>query len=109
MNVKFSSKFPKLTIINNRDKFLQEYVTGKTVLHGGCVDSELFGERIATKLLLHDILGATAKRLVGVDVDEEGINEMVKKTIAFKTRFLIFIAFHGIAANCFCFSCFEQT
>ncbi|HRP55410.1 methyltransferase domain-containing protein [Agriterribacter sp.] len=79
MKVKFSSKFPKLTVITNRDRFLQEYVEGKTVLHGGCVDSELFGERIATKLLLHDILATTAKRLVGVDVDEEGINEMKRK------------------------------
>jgi SAM-dependent methyltransferase len=79
MNVKFSSKFPRLQIINDRDRFLREYVTGKTVLHGGCVDSELLEERIATKRLLHDVLGTTAKRLVGVDVDCKGISEMLQR------------------------------
>jgi hypothetical protein len=79
MNVKFSSKFPRLQIVNDRDRFLQEYVKGKTVLHGGCVDSELLEERIATKRLLHDLLGTTAKEIVGVDVDCEGISEMLQK------------------------------
>ena len=79
MNVKFSSKFPKLTVINNRDSFLQEYVTGKRCCMAGVLTANLLGERIATKLLLHDILATTAKRLVGVDVDEEGINEMKRK------------------------------
>lgn len=79
MNVKFSSKFPRLQIINDRDRFLGVYVTGKTVLHGGCVDSELLEERIATKRLLHDVLGATAKTLVGVDVDSKGVAEMLQR------------------------------
>lgn len=79
MNVKFSNKFPRLQIINDRDRFLREYVAGKTVLHGGCVDSELLEERIATRRLLHNILGTTAKKLVGVDVDGKGIAEMLQR------------------------------
>jgi len=78
MNLKFSNRFPKLRIIGNRDKFLQQYVAGKKVLHGGCVDSELLGERLKEKILLHDLLGVTASRLVGVDVDSEGIEQMLK-------------------------------
>lgn len=77
MSVKFSYKFPRLKVIKDREKFLQEYVAGKTVLHGGCVDSGVLEERKETRLLLHDILGQSAKKLVGVDVDQPGIEKMV--------------------------------
>jgi SAM-dependent methyltransferase len=78
MSLKFSHKFPKLKVITNRERFLRDYAKGKVVLHGGCVDSGLFEERKTSKLLLHDLLGESAKKLVGVDVDKNGIEEMVR-------------------------------
>jgi hypothetical protein len=76
--VKFSYKFPKLKVINNREQFLKEYVAGKSVLHGGCVDSDLLEERKESQLFLHDILGQSAGKLVGVDVDRQGIEKMLQ-------------------------------
>ncbi|HXB05998.1 MAG TPA: hypothetical protein VNW04_02750, partial [Puia sp.] len=76
--LKFSYKFPKLKVIKNREMWLKEYVTGKTVLHGGCVDSDLLEERKESRLFLHDILGQSAALLVGVDVDREGIEKMTR-------------------------------
>lgn len=77
MSLKFSHRFPKLNVITDRERFLQEYAKGKVVLHGGCVDSGLFEERKTSKILLHDLLGESAKKLVGVDVDKKGIEEMI--------------------------------
>jgi len=76
--VKFSYKFPKLKVINNREQFLKEYVAGKSVLHAGCVDSDLLEERKESQLFLHDILGQSAGKLVGVDVDRQGIEKMLQ-------------------------------
>lgn len=78
MSLSFSHRFPKLQVIKDREQFLQEYVKGKVVLHGGCVDSDLLEERKTSKLLLHDILGQSAKKLVGVDVDKAGIEKMTQ-------------------------------
>ncbi len=78
MNLKFSHKFPKLKVITDREKFLQDYAKGKVILHGGCVDSDHFNERKSEKKLLHDILGESAMKLVGVDVDKAGIEEMIR-------------------------------
>ena len=77
--LKFSYKFPKLKVINDREQFLKEYVTGKTVLHGGCVDADLLEERKESQLFLHDILGQSAASLVGVDVDKAGIEKMTQQ------------------------------
>jgi len=79
MSLKFSHKFPRLKVIKDREKFLKEYVTGKNVLHGGCVDSGVLEERKESKLFLHDILGQSAKKLVGVDVDKAGIEKMISQ------------------------------
>jgi SAM-dependent methyltransferase len=79
MSLKFSHKFPRLKVIKDRAEFLKEYVAGKYVLHGGCVDAGLLDERRESKLLLHDILGQTARRLVGVDVDKPGVDKMIQQ------------------------------
>jgi hypothetical protein len=73
---KYSHKIPKLKVIKSREQFLQDYVKGKTVLHGGCADSSMLEESKAARRFLHDILGETAGKLVGVDVDQEGIERM---------------------------------
>lgn len=74
--LKYSHKLPKLKVIKSREQFLQEYVKGKTVLHGGCADAGMLEESKAAQHFLHDILGKTAGKLVGVDVDKEGIEKM---------------------------------
>ena len=42
------------------------------------MDSGLFDERMKRGELLHDILISTAKKVVGVDHDREGIEDMIK-------------------------------
>ncbi len=76
MEMKFSRKIPHLTRLSDRDSFLIDMVRGKKVLHGGCVDSGVLEERLATGELLHQRLGKSASHLVGVDVDGEGIRKM---------------------------------
>lgn len=74
--MKFSRKIPRLTRLSDREAFLVELVRGKSVLHGGCVDSGVLEERLKTGQLLHARLANAASRLVGVDVDREGIERM---------------------------------
>jgi len=76
MGLKFTHKIPRLRVLTNRDKYLVDAVKGKKVLHGGCVDSGLLHERLGEEELLHKALTSSAKELVGVDVDEEGINNL---------------------------------
>lgn len=76
MEMKFSYKIPHLTRLSDRDSFLIDLVRNKRVLHGGCVDSGVLEERLATGQLLHSRLEKVASHLVGVDVDGEGIDKM---------------------------------
>jgi len=63
-------------VIRDREKFLEELVKGKVVLHGGCVDSGVLMERINAGEFLHDRLLKTAHRVIGVDLNCEGIELM---------------------------------
>jgi len=76
MGLKFSDRIPHLRVIRNREFFLAELVKDKVVLHGGCVDSGIFEERVEKNELLHNIITEKAKEVIGVDNNAEGIMKM---------------------------------
>lgn len=60
--------------IPNRLQILEELVTGKAILHMGCVDHiPLIEKKIRENQWLHARLDASASRCLGVDINAEGI------------------------------------
>jgi 2-polyprenyl-3-methyl-5-hydroxy-6-metoxy-1,4-benzoquinol methylase len=62
-------KLPKVPILSGRQDFVIERCKGKKVLHLGCVDSGLLGERFARGELMHQKLAKVASELWGIDID----------------------------------------
>jgi len=63
-----------IEIVIGRVGFVLERCWGKRVLHLGCVDEGLTGERLEAGALLHSQLLMVAKEVYGVDVSEEGLS-----------------------------------
>jgi hypothetical protein len=57
-----------------RDEFLLDYCRGKDVIHLGCCDSPYCQERYFTGDLFHIKLIKTARKVIGIDIDEQSIN-----------------------------------
>ena len=67
-----------------RVELVEKLVAGKKVVHFGCVDHiPLIEQRRRTGIWLHEILAKTCTDLVGVDINEEGIQYM--KDAGFET------------------------
>lgn len=71
-------------IINDRETFIVDACKNKNVLHIGCIGTMI--ERIsssdkleANELCLHEKIDAVAKKTLGIDIDELGINALKKK------------------------------
>ena len=61
---------------SERVAFLEQAVTGKRVLHVGCLDHvDLIEPRILANTWLHKRLTDVAERCLGIDIDEEGAAE----------------------------------
>lgn len=73
--------------IVDRERFLLEAARGKSVLHLGCADAPYFGSRDADVSLLHTRLATVATRIVGIDIDEEGVR-FFRNSLGFKEVFL---------------------
>jgi 2-polyprenyl-3-methyl-5-hydroxy-6-metoxy-1,4-benzoquinol methylase len=58
----------------NREEFLLDYCRGKDVIHLGCCGSPYCQERYLEGNLFHVKLIGTAKKVIGVDIDEQSIN-----------------------------------
>jgi len=65
----------------DRNEYLRQKVKGKTVLHVGCSDFPITKQRIKEKTLLHLMLQSTAKKVVGIDLSEEGIGVLKENGI----------------------------
>ncbi len=70
-------KIPRIKIIR-RDNWLVETCQGKKVLHIGCTDSPITAEKIASRELLHFKLAQVTEQIIGLDIDQEGIEALSK-------------------------------
>ncbi|MFF5013627.1 class I SAM-dependent methyltransferase [Streptomyces sp. NPDC001165] len=60
-------------VAEERDEVLLRLCAGRRVLHVGCTDHPLTGERLRDGSILHAKLMKTGNEVLGVDVDREGI------------------------------------
>jgi hypothetical protein len=61
----------------NRIEFLNQKVSGKSVLHIGCADHpEVVERKMANSEWLHGVLSANATTCLGVDLNQVAINEL---------------------------------
>jgi hypothetical protein len=69
------------TKLVNREEFLLDYCKGKNVVHLGCCDSPYCYERYSKGDLFHIKLIESARKVIGVDSDEQSIIFMKKAGI----------------------------
>lgn len=82
-NEGFYQKLPdEVEITDNRKLFAINYCRGKRVLHVGCADAGIMERRIAEKNHLHHYLSEVSERLVGIDINEDGVRRL--KEIGFE-------------------------
>lgn len=73
-SVNFLQPLPqKVEIVNNRKGYTVDFCKNKKVLHIGCVDSGMMIKRIAENNYLHHQIYKVADKLIGIDIDAEGI------------------------------------
>jgi len=70
----FGQVLPRAKFVGSRNDALLRLCSGKTVLHLGFVDEGLLEDRVQQQNWLHSELSRIAKRVVGVDVSERGVN-----------------------------------
>ncbi len=58
--------------LQEKQRFVEARCRGKTVLDVGCVDHDLFAERLASSMWLHARIAQVAEAVYGVDADAEG-------------------------------------
>lgn len=66
---------PRMPVVD-RDKWLVDLVKNKSILHVGCTDHPITAEKIATGRILHGQLMQSAKQVVGLDYDTEGVTRL---------------------------------
>lgn len=71
---------PPIAGVVDRRAFLLREVTGRRVVHLGCVDDRLTESRLDAGLLLHARFAEVASSLVGVDISEPGI-ELLRERV----------------------------
>jgi 2-polyprenyl-3-methyl-5-hydroxy-6-metoxy-1,4-benzoquinol methylase len=63
---------------NDRLQIIENLVAGRSVIHVGCVDHiPLLDEKIKKNRWLHARMCKTAKRCLGIDINEEGIRYLI--------------------------------
>jgi len=65
--------FPRLEFVSDREKYLTDLCRGKVVLHLGCASALHLKEQVATGRHLHLLIRSSARRVYGVDIDEEAV------------------------------------
>lgn len=68
-------KVPRMQVVS-RDKWLVELVRDKSILHVGCTDHPITAAKIANGQILHGQLLQSAKQVVGLDYDVEGVSRL---------------------------------
>jgi hypothetical protein len=72
----YAKKFGNTEFLGDKTRFLQSLSTGKVIAHLGCTDWPNQIEQISNTNLLHIKILEVAKRVVGVDVDVDGLNHL---------------------------------
>jgi hypothetical protein len=72
--INFTHNLPKVKLVHNRESLIVDYCKNKNVLHLGCVQSGLTIESFRDNSLLHLKIMKVAKRVIGVDIDRNGLN-----------------------------------
>lgn len=68
---------------SSREGYLNTLIYGKSVIHVGCVDHiEIIEQKIKDNTWLHGLLVKSAKKCIGVDINQEGIELLKSKGIA---------------------------
>lgn len=76
----FKKKFnSEAKYVGLRDPFLLEYTLGKKVLHVGCTDWPFSKVSLDNESLLHAKLSHSCKELMGLDIDESGIDYLKQR------------------------------
>lgn len=75
--IDFCQKLPaNVELTDNRKRFVVEFCKRKNVLHIGCVDTGIMERRMAENNHLHFQINTVANRLVGIDINEKGIEKL---------------------------------
>jgi SAM-dependent methyltransferase len=69
----FRSVVPRGTIVASRDDALLEIVRNERVVHVGCTDWPITEVQLERQLLLHRLVLGTARAVLGIDIDAEGL------------------------------------
>ena len=72
----YAKRFSKSKHLGDKTKYLEAISAGKVVIHLGCTDWPNQVEQISNHNLLHVKILNVAKRVIGVDIDSEGINHL---------------------------------
>lgn len=72
----FAFAIPRSVVVRKRREYLIGECLQKRVVHIGCVDSGLLAQRLQTGQLLHNAIAAVATKVVGFDIDENGVTQM---------------------------------
>lgn len=64
--------------LGNRNKFLTGKVSNKNIIHLGCTDWPFAEEEVINNRLLHSKLADQANFVLGIDIDEKGVNYLEK-------------------------------
>jgi predicted TPR repeat methyltransferase len=79
--VNMAHKLPRTKLVANRAELITRYCKDKNVLHLGCVASGSTIESFNDNSLLHLQILKVAKRAIGIDIDEKGIEFLTKQGI----------------------------
>ena len=79
--VNMTHKLPRTKLVANRAELITQYCKDKNVLHLGCVESGTTTESFNDNSLLHLQILKVAKRAIGIDIDEKGIEFLTKQGI----------------------------
>ncbi|MGD8834529.1 MAG: methyltransferase domain-containing protein [Desulfobacteraceae bacterium] len=65
-----------IELSSNRRDFTVEFCHEKRVLHIGCVDAGIMDARIEEHNFLHYQIGSVAKKLIGADIEKQGLERL---------------------------------
>lgn len=65
--------FPRLEFVSDREKYLTDLCRDKVVLNLGCASNLHLKEQVAMGRHLHLLIRSSARRVYGVDIDEEAV------------------------------------
>lgn len=75
----FQPLLRQVELSTNRKAFTIDFCRGKRVLHVGCVDVGIMESRIESNDFLHFHIDKVAEKLIGVDIEEDGLHYLAER------------------------------